>query len=40
MALMNDKIKKEMEDLSKKISYIELSTSENYERTFAKAMQF
>lgn len=40
MALMNDKIKKEMEDLSKKIEYIELSTSENYDRTFAKAMQF
>ena len=40
MALMNNDIKNEMEELSKMIEYIELSTSKNYEKTFAKAMQF
>lgn len=40
MALMNNEIINQMEILSRKIQYIELSTTENYERTFAKAMQF
>lgn len=40
MALMNNEIINEMEKLSEEIQYIELSTTENYERTFAKAMQF
>lgn len=40
MALMNPQIKNEMEDLAKEISYVELSTSKDYEKTFARAMQF
>lgn len=40
MALMNEKIIKEMENLAQNITYLDLATSENYERKFAKAMQF
>ena len=40
MALMNENIIKEMEDLSQNITYLDLATSKNYERKFAKAMQF
>ena len=40
MALMNNKIIDQIENLSKEIYYVELSTTENYERTFAKSMQF
>lgn len=40
MALMNENIIKEMEDLAKNITYLDLATSKNYERKFAKAMQF
>lgn len=40
MALMNNKIIEKMEEISKEIHYVELSTTENYDRTFAKAMRF
>ena len=40
MALMNENIIKKMEELSQNITYLDLATSENYERKFAKAMQF
>ncbi|MFR2716663.1 MAG: ASKHA domain-containing protein [Anaerococcus obesiensis] len=40
MALMNENIIKEMEDLAQNITYLDLATSKNYERKFAKAMQF
>ena len=40
MALMNEDFIKEMEDLSQNITYLDLATSKNYERKFAKAMQF
>lgn len=40
MALMNNKIIEEMEEISKEIHYVELSTTENYDRIFAKAMRF
>lgn len=40
MALMNEDIIKEMEDLAQNIAYLDLATSKNYERKFAKAMQF
>lgn len=40
MALMNENIIKEMEELSQNITYLDLATSKNYERKFAKAMQF
>ncbi|WP_019118324.1 ASKHA domain-containing protein [Anaerococcus obesiensis] len=40
MALMNENIIRKMEELSQNITYLDLATSENYERKFAKAMQF
>lgn len=40
IALMNDEIKNQMQDLSSQIEYIDLSTSENYDKTFARSMQF
>ncbi|MFR7353726.1 ASKHA domain-containing protein, partial [Anaerococcus obesiensis] len=40
MALMNENIIKKMEELSQNITYLDLATSKNYERKFAKAMQF
>lgn len=40
MALMNENIIQEMEELSQNITYLDLATSENYERKFAKEMQF
>lgn len=40
MALMNENIIKKMENLAKNITYLDLATSKNYERKFAKAMQF
>lgn len=40
MALMNEDIIKEMEELAQNITYLDLATSKNYERKFAKAMQF
>ncbi|MBF1344211.1 MAG: DUF4445 domain-containing protein [Megasphaera micronuciformis] len=39
-ALLSDEVKKEMEDLAKHIQYIELGSSDNYERLFAKCLLF
>ena len=39
-ALLSDKVKEEMEDLAKHIQYIELGSSDNYERLFAKCLLF
>ena len=35
-----EQVKKEMEDLAKHIQYIELGSSDNYERLFAKCLLF
>ena len=40
MALMSTKVRKEMEDLANTMDYMELGATENYERLFAKALQF
>ncbi len=40
MALMSRKIKQEMEELAKKMEYIELAETKNYERLFAESMIF
>ena len=40
MCLMNDKIKKEMSTLAEDMNYIELSMTKDYEKIFAKAMEF
>ena len=39
-ALLSDKVKEDMEDLAKHIHYIELGSSDNYERLFAKCLLF
>ncbi|MDU5223992.1 ferredoxin [Finegoldia magna] len=40
MCLMNDKIKEEMSVLAEDMNYIELSMTKDYEKIFAKAMEF
>ena len=40
MCLMNDKIKEEMSTLAEDMNYIELSMTKDYEKIFAKAMEF
>ena len=40
ITLMSKKALKEMEEISKKIKYIELADTENYEKIFVKSMEF
>ena len=40
MALMSEKVKREMELLAGKMEYMELAETENYERIFAESMIF
>lgn len=40
MCLMSEKIKKEMEDLARKINYVELAVTEGYEDIFRECMNF
>ena len=40
MCLMNDKINEEMSTLAEDMNYIELSMTKDYEKIFAKAMEF
>lgn len=40
MTLLSDKAKKEVEELAKKMEYMELAETENYERIFAECMIF
>lgn len=37
MALMSDKVKRDMDRLAKKIKYVELATTDNYERIFIES---
>ncbi|MDY6065652.1 MAG: ASKHA domain-containing protein [Finegoldia sp.] len=40
MALMSDQVKEDLEDLAKKVSYIELASTENYERIFIDSLAY
>ena len=40
MALMSGEVKREMAQLSREMEYIELGTTENYEKIFREALMF
>lgn len=40
MALMSVKVKKEIEELARRMEYMELAEADNYERVFAESMMF